>query len=69
MKATEKAPEIDDFLVQTFGADRRQTVANKRCVLCAQKVAEDSFRDEISRQEYCISGICQSCQDEIFQDV
>jgi hypothetical protein len=34
--------------------------------LCKRKVNKDEFRDELSRKEFEISGLCQLCQDEIF---
>ena len=36
------------------------------CPLCKRKVNKDEFRDELSRKEFEISGLCQLCQDEIF---
>ena len=36
------------------------------CPLCKHKVDKDEFRDELSRKEFEISGLCQSCQDDIF---
>ena len=35
---------------------------------CGKPIAPDSFRDELSRQEHASSGLCQSCQDSIFED-
>lgn len=40
------------------------------CVFCGKgpiDVTAD-FADEMSRREYEISGICQQCQDEVFND-
>ena len=34
------------------------------CPFCNNKISE--FRDELSRKEYGISGLCQSCQDKVF---
>ena len=34
------------------------------CPFCHTEVGE--FRDELSRKEYTISGLCQKCQDETF---
>jgi hypothetical protein len=38
------------------------------CPLCGLTVEPKSFRDELSRKEYRISGMCQKCQDDVFQD-
>jgi hypothetical protein len=38
-----------------------------KCPFCAKLIDEKTeFRDEISRQEFKISGLCQACQDKIF---
>jgi len=36
------------------------------CHLCGKPITP--FRDEISFQEWEISGMCQECQDKIFED-
>jgi hypothetical protein len=41
-------------------------VKNKICPHCNELIDESSFRDELSEKEYTISGLCQTCQDEIF---
>lgn len=34
------------------------------CPTCSEPVGE--FKDELSRREYDISGMCQKCQDSVF---
>lgn len=46
------------------GQDILNDIKNKICPFCKQPISE--FRDEISIQEYLISGLCQTCQDNIF---
>jgi hypothetical protein len=36
------------------------------CPFCQVTIKMEDFRDDISRREYKISGLCQSCQDNIF---
>ena len=36
------------------------------CPLCGKEVKEEDFKDELSKKEFKISGMCQSCQDSIF---
>ena len=48
-----------------FGEDVK-AVERGDCPLCKRKVDKDEFRDAISRREFEISGLCQSCQDDIF---
>ena len=38
------------------------------CPICKEKINFDDFEDELSKKEYQISGICQSCQNEIFNE-
>ncbi|SVE61140.1 uncharacterized protein METZ01_LOCUS513994, partial [marine metagenome] len=35
------------------------------CIKCED--TDLSFKDELSVKEYSISGLCQSCQDSIFE--
>lgn len=35
-----------------------------QCPICAKPIGE--FKDPLSRREYEISGMCQTCQDEVF---
>jgi hypothetical protein len=38
-----------------------------QCPFCGEVIeGPEDFRDELSRREYSISGICQACQDRIF---
>jgi hypothetical protein len=66
MEPTQKAHAIDTLLQQMFGVDRKESISANKCVLCKKEVAGRDFRDETSLREFTISGICQSCQDEIF---
>lgn len=36
------------------------------CPICKKPVDITKFRDEISKKEYKISGMCQDCQDTTF---
>ena len=36
------------------------------CPTCSKPIKEDEFRDELSKREFKISGMCQECQDKIF---
>lgn len=41
-----------------------QRVKQHLCPCCGKPVGE--FRDELSKREYSISGMCQACQDSVF---
>lgn len=38
------------------------------CPFCKEPIVMENFRDELSRKEFGISGLCQKCQDETFAD-
>jgi hypothetical protein len=63
---TKKNPEIDRFIQSSAstGMSRQQAIENNLCLWCG-KIAEE-FRDDLSKKEYTISGMCQPCQDETF---
>jgi hypothetical protein len=59
-----KTPEMNDFLndmaKMVFGWDGNSS----NCRTCNKPIGE--FRDQLSVQEFGISGMCQSCQDSVF---
>jgi len=65
-----KSPEIKKFLdnmtEKTFGKSKTDAEKEKVCVFCHKPIKDEDFRNEISRREYGISGICQKCQDDVF---
>ena len=63
-KATVKDRAIDAALKDVFGIDRVQSVSDDVCVSCKKEARE--FTDAISQKEYYISGLCQTCQDTVF---
>ena len=64
MEATIKNPSIDKVLTQMMGKNRLDTVRESLCMTCDGYATE--FKDEISKKEYTISGMCQDCQDRVF---
>lgn len=61
---THKSPEIENFLEGAFG--RTTAIHEARCSSCQDPVAMEDFRDDLSRKEYRISGLCQKCQDSVW---
>jgi len=53
--------EISDLI---FGRTRTESISGDVCVTFGGKA--DTFRNDISKKEYSIGGMCQSCQDSIF---
>lgn len=66
MKPSYKHSEIEILLEDMMG--RTTAIRSDRCLNpplgcgCSATV----FRDELSRVEFSISGMCQKCQDEFF---
>ena len=63
-EATYKDQSIDAFLSSMTGRNRVATIASNTCMTCGG--AADTFKDEVSKREYAISGMCQSCQNSVF---
>lgn len=80
VEPTPKAPEVDNALKAMFGVDRLESIPAMKCldkpIGCGLPLAETKFakatggdglfRDTPSAQEYRISGMCQDCQDKVF---
>lgn len=64
VELTQKTKGINDLLKAVFGKDREETIRGGLCMTCEAKA--DAFRDDLSRREYTISGMCQACQDGVF---
>jgi hypothetical protein len=63
---TEKHPAIDALLTAITGVDRKATIRAGTCTTCGNRVGE--FTDALSEKEFTISGMCQTCQDEVFTE-
>jgi hypothetical protein len=51
-----------------FG-ERVRAFEDGNCPLCSKVIHPNTeFKDELSLREYEISGLCQSCQDGIFEE-
>jgi hypothetical protein len=56
-------PDLNKPAFQVFpGA--REAVEKGNCPTCGKPVGE--FKDALSEKEYSISGMCQVCQDSVF---
>ena len=61
---SDKSPEMVEAIEKMFPGTKA-AIANKQCPLCHLPII-DEFRDALSTREYQISGICQTCQDDVF---
>lgn len=64
---TDKAPAIEELLQAVTGKERRHTITSGECMTC--NTPDMQFRTPVDRQEYAISGMCQTCQDKAFRDL
>lgn len=56
--------------LKAFGFDKEiEKVEKGQCPFCGtSNVKREDFRDEKSFKEFQMSGLCQSCQDNVFTD-
>lgn len=62
-KQMEEALDLQSMIL--FGRRRTESLKTKTCVSCGD--AAEEFTDELSKREFEISGLCQKCQDEVFE--
>jgi len=65
VKATVKSAQIEDLILTVMGKHRPTVIRENRCMTCEGEATE--FKNDISRKEYTISGMCQKCQDKVFK--
>lgn len=58
-----KSPEVKS-LIESLFPETLQAIDNKICPHCRSAIG--NFKNEFSRKEFLISGLCQSCQDNFF---
>ena len=65
-KPSDKHPDIERLLERTAG--RTTAITSDRCVSapigCGGPATK--FDSELSKREYTISGLCQTCQNSVF---
>ena len=59
----ERSPVLEAIL-NGMKPNRKDDLANKRCVMCHKDAT--TFDSDLSRKEYGISGMCQTCQNDFF---
>ena len=63
-KTPEMETALEDLGQLLFGRSRQVAADNQSCMVCGTDA--NFFRDELSRKEFSISRMCQSCQDKTF---
>ena len=64
-KSKEMSEALDQIQTIIFGRTRTESISGDVCVTCGGKA--DTFRNDISKKEYSIGGMCQGCQDSVFE--
>ena len=61
MKPSDKSPAMEKLINGLFNINRSESITNNTCVAppigCGKPITK--FRDELSRKEFTISGLCQ----------
>ncbi len=58
---------MNKTIMETFGfKEEVKRVEAGKCPFCGLPVFMEEFRNELSKKEFKISGLCQSCQDNFF---
>jgi hypothetical protein len=68
IEPAEKAPVLESLLEDIsalIGTPRSTAFKTQCCVMCGGDASD--FKNELSKKEYTLSGICQICQDRIFE--
>ena len=59
---------MNDTIMEVMGFGKEVKLRKEgKCPLCERNMMFETFRDNISRKEFAISGLCQKCQDEVFE--
>lgn len=58
-------PKLNEAVKKIFPKET-ELAKHGQCVFCEKIIRMEDFKDELSRKEYRISGICQSCQNKTF---
>ena len=59
--------EIDKLAFDLFGQTKSQSVSTGLCIHCKESALPKCYSDA-GRKEYGISGLCEQCFDDIFQE-
>ncbi len=64
MYAVPNTDNIQPRPVDTIFPGRIEAIKEHKCMTCGGKVG--GFKNALSQKEFLISGMCQSCQDDVF---
>jgi hypothetical protein len=64
MQPTQKSEPINSFASELIGRGRVESIKGNICTMCGEFAV--GFNDALSEREYTISGMCQDCQDSMY---
>ena len=56
------------IMVEAGFKDKVDLIKSRKCPFCKNVINMKDFKDELSKKEFKISGLCQVCQDDIFKE-
>ena len=65
-KSPEMRSRLDKVSEVLFGRKTTESIQSDICVCCGNPAT--TFSSDLSRKEFSISGLCQTCQDEFFKE-
>ena len=60
---------MNKHTMKKFAPKYLKKIENGQCPFCEKPINENEFTDELSKKEYKISGLCQSCQDKVLNTI
>lgn len=58
---------MNEQIMNSMGfSEQIKAVKQSKCPFCMNATGPGTFRDALSEKEYTISGLCQTCQDDVF---
>lgn len=60
-----KKPDLSKPVFTVF-PEKAERAKEGKCTMCGKEIKEADFKDNLSKKEYSLSGLCQSCQDDTF---
>lgn len=60
--------DVDQLSQELNSTSRSESIEKSCCSRCDTPCPNESFRDEIAKHEYTLSGFCQPCQDAFYEE-
>lgn len=59
---------MNEDLMKEIFPDLLTLIQEGKCPFCRRDIDFEEFKDELSRKEFAISGLCQRCQNSVFKN-